>query len=240
MKGFQFTPLREGRRHSCTRPGSLHPISIHAPPRGATCFRLFTRFRAAIFQFTPLREGRHYSGGVYRASGRFQFTPLREGRPRRAFAFTPFVAFQFTPLREGRPPQSPPGSSPSYFNSRPSARGDAFRALRQNRYVLFQFTPLREGRLLVLRDCFGERQISIHAPPRGATGADRTEINHIGHFNSRPSARGDGRGHSGTDSVRGDFNSRPSARGDPCPRQALPPRQISIHAPPRGATSPNA
>ena len=77
----------------------------------------------------------------------------------------------------------------TYFNSRPSARGDAigkptfvmsvfqFTPLREGRPPMrwrmrsmgqFQFTPLREGRrdgAQVLR----LRQISIHAPPRGAT-----------------------------------------------------------------------
>ena len=56
-------------------------------------------------------------------------------------------------------------------------------------------------------------RISIHAPPRGATGAFRPKCRTPSNFNSRPSARGDG-----------------SHRGAV---EALP---ISIHAPPRGAT----
>ena len=55
------------------------------------------------------------------------------------------------------------------FNSRPSARGDENVNWRRT-----------------------QMDISIHAPPRGATRArqhyDRTRY----HFNSRPSARGDG------------------------------------------------
>ena len=75
---FQFTPLREGRPsvlhsdgrndHFNSRPsarGDVHEnevlakkaISIHAPPRGATCLLGF-RFCTLRFQFTPLREGR--------------------------------------------------------------------------------------------------------------------------------------------------------------------------------------
>ena len=53
------------------------------------------------------------------------------------------------------------------FNSRPSARGDAAQPASPM-FCSFQFTPLREGRrdgAQVLR----LRQISIHAPPRGAT-----------------------------------------------------------------------
>ena len=80
---FQFTPLREGRQahqrrpvpvcgHFNSRPSArgdldfeprLHlfeGISIHAPPRGATCVPA-CRMMLCTFQFTPLREGRrHY------------------------------------------------------------------------------------------------------------------------------------------------------------------------------------
>ena len=55
-------------------------------------------------------------------------------------------------------------------------------------------------------------------------------------FNSRPSARGDlCRFSQPTASIY--FNSRPSARGDGCCRGRCSARAISIHAPPRGATS---
>ena len=57
-------------------------------------------------------------------------------------------------------------------------------------------------------------EISIHAPPRGATRRERMRHATPRHFNSRPSARGD----------------RPRSRVRLNPR-------ISIHAPPRGATN---
>ena len=56
-------------------------------------------------------------------------------------------------------------------------------------------------------------RISIHAPPRGATGDELAGGVHALDFNSRPSARGD----SFRFCVRmavAYFNSRPSARGD--------------------------
>ena len=129
------------------KASGMHLISIHAPPRGATksskrivCCRLF--------QFTPLREGRQLQQAQQQSTQAFQFTPLREGRHLSRWR-TPFpISFQFTPLREGRrawmgeealedlisihaPPrgatraQQPCYSSDVYFNSRPSARGDA-------------------------------------------------------------------------------------------------------------------
>ena len=54
---FQFTPLREGRRDGGGTGHQRHPISIHAPPRGATC-RCTPAASGLRFQFTPLREGR--------------------------------------------------------------------------------------------------------------------------------------------------------------------------------------
>ena len=76
--------------------------------------------------------------------------------------------FQFTPLREGRQVYKSHGFGRTYFNSRPSARGDnSLKSEAVN--SLFQFTPLREGRRI------------------NANG-----FRHQLYFNSRPSARGDG------------------------------------------------
>ena len=187
----------------------------------------------------------------------FQFTPLREGRQANCLDYAPDVIFQFTPLREGRPGKLRQLTTRmTYFNSRPSARGD------------------RRGEALA-----ASRAISIHAPPRGATNDYGRSIPH-GDFNSRPSARGDPHPHpiihrrslfQFTPLREGrpcpvdrrgqiyNFNSRPSARGDATviggitallafqftplregrPSQSTMHRimsMISIHAPPRGAT----
>ena len=120
----------------------------------------------------------------------------------------------------------------------------------------FQFTPLREGRRVSLDYLVGRSDISIHAPPRGATLTTRkttsrwlfqftplregrrrlcTVRGHLLYFNSRPSARGD---KSGTNqyTTQRHFNSRPSARGDVRTWSNWDGTSISIHAPPRGAT----
>ena len=149
---FQFTPLREGRpRHR--EPGEVHHhISIHAPPRGATEEARIRAQKLTRFQFTPLREGRQKvikgirvveisihapPRGATTADSRsahprfkFQFTPLREGRPERAAATSQGRKFQFTPLREGRHGIRRELFVGDYFNSRPSARGDATTLLR--------------------------------------------------------------------------------------------------------------
>ena len=121
--------------------------------------------------------------------------------------------FQFTPLREGRRGASGKTAAGCYFNSRPSARGDCPRANCKIANRAFQFTPLREGR------------------QRSGTERDGTAY----YFNSRPSARGDVRVSAGSPLLRY-FNSRPSARGDAPPSCSRQRCNISIHAPPRGAT----
>ena len=75
---FNSRPSARGDLRSGGTLARQSAISIHAPPRGATCTRRSCGF-PPIFQFTPLREGR----------------PLR-------LASLAFYAFQFTPLREGR------------------------------------------------------------------------------------------------------------------------------------------
>ena len=98
------------------------------------------------------------------------------------------------------------------FNSRPSARGDVRR-------------PRRAVWL---------RSISIHAPPRGATAAIAQRFA-TSYFNSRPSARGDWRFRHRLP-VRHKFQFTPLREGRQRPIIGTVFFEISIHAPPRGAT----
>ena len=143
---FQFTPLREGRH-----------------------VRLFDSLPAPVFQFTPLREGRPAVLRVVFLFFVFQFTPLREGRRCREFCMCelkrisihapPRGATRFArqrgqalhisihaPPRGATTFRPTARASSTYFNSRPSARGDIAVVVDK---ILFH--------------------ISIHAPPRGAT-----------------------------------------------------------------------
>ena len=120
---FQFTPLREGRlrwrrlasstNHFNSRPSARgdrrflddlqkQQISIHAPPRGATVHHIVPIEERPISIHAPPR------GATAGADGNFHHS-----------------LFQFTPLREGRPAFRQNGAALLYFNSRPSARGDA-------------------------------------------------------------------------------------------------------------------
>ena len=97
-----------------------------------------------------------------------QFTPLREGRQEASATSTPLAIFQFTPLREGRLKPSPLPEFVAYFNSRPSARGDCLGARNHLRRRHFNSRPSARGDK-VKGFCVVILQISIHAPPRGAT-----------------------------------------------------------------------
>ena len=210
--GFQFTPLREGRRSS----GSSMVLILR-------------------FQFTPLREGRRRKFWAAVVSFVFQFTPLREGRLLGRHRLYVGEPFQFTPLREGRLAGQTLSESHKNFNSRPSARGDEQRRTRAATTTRrFQFTPLREGRRFSVYHADYRGNFNSRPSARG-DGAWRVLGLLESHFNSRPSARGDRRtvpraaaGFSfqftplregrRTWRVLGllesHFNSRPSARGD--------------------------
>ena len=169
-----------------------HGISIHAPPRGAT--RKTSKHRKNnLFQFTPLREGRLLTVSAACSPFLFQFTPLREGRRCCLWRRGLHRAFQFTPLREGR----------------------RARERKQTNILPFQFTPLREGRLCSCSR-LPRRNISIHAPPRGATkSSKRIVCCRLFQFTPLREGRRKQNGNRG----RGiHFNSRPSARGDPACR----------------------
>ena len=232
-RGFQFTPLREGRPR--------------APARQAAC---------TLFQFTPLREGRPTQHRQLLLPGHFNSRPSARGDQSRQQKRQRPADFNSRPSARGdmRAPKgtkkkqisihAPPRGATTDerrkrpgrpdFNSRPSARGDARAPARQAARTLFQFTPLREGRPSPDTTTGRDNHISIHAPPRGATGGFYHR--HRRHdFNSRPSARGDAAARNCPDSSAGfqftplregrratpaerrtthDFNSRPSARGD--------------------------
>ena len=143
--------------------------------------------------------------------------------------------FQFTPLREGRPDGMLRRAGWAHFNSRPSARGDASCTLQIVSLTRFQFTPLREGRLSRYTFDNDLPDISIHAPPRGATMLSEQQHPLSWHFNSRPSARGDGNMRNVLDIYTISIHAPPRGATDVDMTTARL-YIISIHAPPRGAT----
>ena len=188
---FQFTPLREGRLFSVAVEMKIVEISIHAPPRGATFFSDQNSLTVFISIHAPPRGATHASAPPEYAGAISIHAPPRgaTGNP-------------YTPLIRQK-----------YFNSRPSARGDA--RWRSGTPPPSDFNSRPSARGDERRDpaAFDHWMISIHAPPRGATTCPWASTARRTYFNSRPSARGD----------------QPS-------RRLLVIFPISIHAPPRGAT----
>ena len=171
----------------------VRKISIHAPPRGAT--RTVTIFFVIrlISIHAPPRGATRRGANRHRGASNFNSRPSARGDQIVSAFSHSCLSFQFTPLREGR-----------QRSGRDEMLANAF-----------QFTPLREGRRVLVTMCIIHRSISIHAPPRGATGYTRA-----------------------TSWIQSNFNSRPSARGDPdIANDWLQETLISIHAPPRGATA---
>ena len=229
---FQFTPLREGRHRECGKAGIQRNISIHAPPRGATgthesfhharTISIHAPPRGAtspfcnpgnreLFQFTPLREGRHLLSGTRYSACDFNSRPSARGDLTDGNRGNPNV-FQFTPLREGRP-DMPRTSSSVLFQFTPLREGrpDGSVILRRTPKV-FQFTPLREGRL---GGSQARRRLPFQFTPlregRPFFGCGRSAISTFQFTPLREGRRDEAGGHVGR-------------------------LQISIHAPPRGAT----
>ena len=146
-------------------------ISIHAPPRGATFPPLVRPCGITNFNSRPSARGD--------AAG----TQL-PGPPRGISIHAPPRGATSPDTTTGRdnhisihaPPRGATiqlgGQLPRrHFNSRPSARGDKKEGKNHDSSRTFQFTPLREGRRTNDSVTFLCVYISIHAPPRGATGS---------------------------------------------------------------------
>ena len=229
---FQFTPLREGRHvlHGCA--GHWHSISIHAPPRGATCLLFGNQFtvdfnsrpsargdrwrpsrtcRPTNFNSRPSARGDRGKEPDWACNANFNSRPSARGDWKHPSVYRR-GRFQFTPLREGRPALKGLITENNDFNSRPSARGDNRAERRRAARDIFQFTPLREGRHTPEIGLDPYYIISIHAPPRGATSGERAEK-----VFQQISIHAPPRGATRCCSNRQrqfHFNSRPSARGD--------------------------
>ena len=164
---FQFTPLREGRQEGLvailhlldfnSRPSARgdanvyadvagFPISIHAPPRGATMQELGLDPADTISIHAPPR------GATL-------------GKRRRLSAFQISI---HAPPRGATSAGGLPTAPAVYFNSRPSARGD-LQGKRCRKATKISIHAPPRGATGCWRRFNPPDEISIHAPPRGAT-----------------------------------------------------------------------
>ena len=143
------------------------PISIHAPPRGATVRANCPAYCGVISIHAPPR-GATGSAWVADEAWVFQFTPLREGRPFHALSRRGLAYFNSRPSARGDGCGNEERVLPRDFNSRPSARGDIKTVQTSTHHLYFNSRPSARG------DAKPRRSIVI-----------------CSYFNSRPSARGD-------------------------------------------------
>ncbi len=169
----------------------LERISIHAPPRGATQTRFFLRCACKSFQFTPLREGRQCffqlptfarlisihapprgatkmeGSKLYIVAISIHAPPRGATRSWRAYRDDANY-FNSRPSARGDALLSAGFCKSLYFNSRPSARGDAYFFRQNSTNAYFNSRPSARGDNIVHTPLYADF-ISIHAPPRGAT-----------------------------------------------------------------------
>ena len=163
--------------------------------------------------------------------------------------------FNSRPSARGDATSSTATHGGAYFNSRPSARSDEhIGAVMRLLYISIHapprgatnplLPPMRlqiisihappRGATVLQPPCALVVDISIHAPPRGATGL-KSATGQTNSFQFTPLREG----RHGRNVARlggQNFNSRPSARGDVLQPPCALVVDISIHAPPRGAT----
>ncbi len=211
---FQSTPPRGGRLGQQIRIIDLFAVSIHAPARGATRWGWRAARRGRVSIHAPAR-GATALGQPRRARGAPGFNPRpRAGGDKSSTpCLTSHPKFQSTPPRGGRP------------------RGRCPLASR----FPFQSTPPRGGRRPATT-CRPNRQVSIHAPARGAT--DGVEVGAYAAPGVSIHAPARGATRSTSASARGGrFQSTPPRGGRLARREARQAREaVSIHAPARGAT----
>ena len=200
---FQSTPPRRGRRRELSLTIDASRVSIHAPAKGATAGS------------TPVDN-----------TALFQSTPPRRGRPTGRSGIDVRV-FQSTPPRRGRRLPAPRIRLSSMFQSTPPRRGRRLASADRALLSSFQSTPPRRGRPMA--GCIADRNVSIHAPAKGATGCCQMIVWDVSIHAPAKGATG----------VAGDipstqcFNPRPREGGDGRPVQDIPTISMFQSTPPR-------
>ena len=166
---FRSTPPREGRHHDIKDLRRMEGVSIHAPTRGATLFASVPAYPVTGFDPRPHARG-----------DRPRLWPL----PRRQ-------CFDPRPHARGDPPGPPIRHRREGFDPRPHARGGLVLRMLQNGMEEFDPRPHARGDHHHPPSHLHRRNVSIHAPTRGATSRTCSITSRTTSFRSRPHARGD-------------------------------------------------
>ena len=103
VREFQFTRPQGARPYSLVEISALHPVSIHAPTRGATISKQDKEWTKLGFN-SRAHKGRDHTIDNNNATNiKFQFTRPQGARPMRAMRLLALIAFQFTRPQGARP-----------------------------------------------------------------------------------------------------------------------------------------
>ena len=183
------------------------------PPNFRKVAFVFDRSISIAFK-SGLYGGRYVPRGCNWGAPYFNFRPSARGDLIVVIVLALLVLFQFPSLREGRHARRIRRSVKDGISISAPPRGATVHHLRKDTGNNISIPAPPRGATLPVEEQPPGNHISIPAPPRGATVRRSPRDARSAHFNSRPSARGDGR-----------FCS------------ISPHLKISIHAPPRGATA---
>ena len=200
----------EGRDQPRRPQDGTEAVSIHAPTRGATLARGWA-LSLCSFQFTRPRGARQADGDAV-VRGRSFNSRAHEGRDTVSGRRPAGTSFQFTRPRGARPGGGQSSGSRCGFQfTRPRGARRTPRATSAMR-SMFQFTRPRGARH-GHPDKSTPKEVSIHAPTRGATA------------------------HATTVAIEAQFQfTRPRGARRPLPSASACRLIVSIHAPTRGAT----
>ena len=215
MTTFRSTPPRRGRLRHLGFDFDHSLVSIHAPAKGATG-RVSTSRRSAP---------------------RFDPRPREGGDPRTSSGCATACSFDPRPREGGDMPCAPRSSGCGLFRSTPPRRGRRASASSRRPSARFRSTPPRRGRLRDPETGALTRDVSIHAPAKGATFGTRSRGRQSNRFDPRPREGGDLLPVMKFGKHKGMFRSTPPRRGRRIEAVSSKPRSpVSIHAPAKGAT----
>ena len=211
-------------------------VSIHAPTRGATLAVLLTGISSDTFQSTRPRGARRRAPRGGRAGVRVSIHAPTRGATAAADARAEVVAFQSTRPRGARHVGHAASGSPAAFQSTRPRGARPAPVLPATLVTGFQSTRPRGARRHHPAIRIGRKNVSIHAPTRGATGSRRLWRWPQPCFNPRA--------HAGRDMPAPGLarrspafqSTRPRGARPEAEREAAPAEAVSIHAPTRGAT----
>ena len=235
---FQSTRPRRARHIADGESGNCEVVSIHAPAKGATWQPMRPPASFSMFQSTRPRRARlaHAAAprGVHHVSSH---APAKGATCRLATLPIRCWVFQSTRPRRARPAHRPSSLIARHVSIHAPAKGATCRlATLPIRCWVFQSTRPRRARPAHRPSSLIARHVSIHAPAKGATHLHVEAHRGTQCFNPRAREGRDEALESRTPYDRS-FNPRAREGRDSGLIASQSPKEVSIHAPAKGATA---